>query len=143
MKVRYQTIGSILINGAVGTDGAVTTYTGATGELQQLFAALRAMPNTVIAPNCINMVLIPINAGGGGLTLPGPPGDSVVDPVALGANTGAHEAGHALGLTARDPNLAHGPDPNNLMHAPTTAASTMLTDVQCRKIQETLGSYSG
>jgi len=28
------------------------------GEFQQLFAALRAMPNTVIEPDCINMVLI-------------------------------------------------------------------------------------
>jgi hypothetical protein len=89
-------------------------------------------------------VLIPINAGAGGLTLPGPPGDSVVDPTTaanLVGQAGAHEAGHALGL---DPaaGLADFCDPTNLMHKQ-LPVGTMLTDVQCRRIQETLGSYSG
>ncbi|HUE95862.1 MAG TPA: hypothetical protein VMN39_04355, partial [Longimicrobiaceae bacterium] len=136
MDVRYETIGNILINDAVGADGAVTTYNGPNADFQRLFTALRGMANTVIEANCINMVLIPINAAARGLALPGPPGDSVVDPVTLGTNTGAHEAGHALGL------LAHSPDPNNLMYSPTGATTTMLTAEQCRRIQETLGNYS-
>lgn len=144
MDVRYKTIGNILINGAVGADGAVTTYMPPNGEFQQLFTALRGMPNTVIEPNCINMVLIPINAGAGGLTLPGPPGDSVVDPTTaanLVGQAGAHEAGHALGLAASE-GLSDFCDPTNLMHKQ-LPVGTMLTDVQCRRIQETLGNYSG
>lgn len=137
MDVRYQTIGNILINGAVGADGAVTTYMPPNGEFQQLFAALRAMPNTVIAPNCINMVLIPINAGAGGLTLPGPPDDSVVEPTTaanLVGQAGTHEAGHALGL---DPSqgLSDFCDPTHLMHKqiPVGARCSFLAHCRCRR----------
>jgi hypothetical protein len=144
LDVHYETIGDILIKGAIGADGAVTTSTGRNGDFQKLFRALRGMPNTVIKDKCINMVLVPINIGGvGGLTLPGPPGDSVVDPVALGNLTGqagAHELGHALGLSAAD-GLADINDPTNLMHKQ-LPVGTKLSPEQCKKIQETLGSYS-
>lgn len=144
VNVRYETIGNILINGAIGADGAVTTYNPPDGDFQKLFQALRGMPNSVIKSDCINMVLVPINAGAGGLTLPGPPGDSVVDPntaAGLVGSAGAHEAGHALGLGAAA-GLADFNDPANLMHKRLPVGTT-LNAAQCRKIQETLGSYRG
>lgn len=48
---------------------------------------------------------------------------------------------HALGLAASE-GLADFCDPTNLMHKQ-LPVGTMLTDVQCRRIQETLGNYSG
>lgn len=142
LKVSYETIGDILIKGAVGADGAVTTYTPPNGDFQKLFKALRGMPNTVIENDCINLVLVPINANALGLTLPGPPGDSVIDPTRSGTHTGktgAHELTHALGL---DGALGDLNDPTNLQHFQ-RPVGTKLTAEQCKKIQQTLGSYSG
>lgn len=121
--------------GVVGGNPAVVT----TGQRDALWATrLRARPH------CINLYMLPVSIpmpGGGtaqGFTQVGPPGTSVLDTTAATtvANVGAHEVGHALGLT----HASAGTDTNNLMHDPQPHGQQLNSD-QCKTIWQTIDNY--
>jgi hypothetical protein len=137
ISAHYEEIGDILIKEAVGADGAVTTYMDEKADYQKLFKALAGMPNSVLKPDCLNIVLIPINDGSSlGLTDIGG-NRSVIDPVAAAADgeLGAHEVGHALGLLDVK-------DATRLMHESSPSGRT-LTAEECRTIQRNLARLDG
>lgn len=95
--------------------------------------------------DCINMYMLPFNAGGTlkGLTGVGPPGTSALDPSVVGSrrNVGAHEVGHALGMNSS--HASAGGDPDNLMVNPNPPVhGDELTDGQCKTIWQNIDSYA-
>jgi len=95
--------------------------------------------NPCLAPKCINMSMIAWNHPTiQGATDIGPPGNSSLDPGTVGtvANVGAHEVGHALGLT----HASSGGVAGNLMHDP-QPHGTDLTKDQCKTIWENIDNY--